>query len=43
MRYAPDEQHDAAMHILFSMDAALSSVPWNIFSWRTFWLLDWGE
>lgn len=26
MRYAPDEQHDAAMHILFSMDAALSSV-----------------
>jgi hypothetical protein len=27
MRYAPDEQHDAAMHILFSMDAALSSVP----------------
>ena len=27
MRYAPDEQHDAAMHILFSLDAALSSAP----------------
>ena len=26
MRYAPDEQHDAAMHILFCLDAALSSV-----------------
>eukprot|EP00977_Amphora_coffeiformis_P022838 scaffold11639_cov172-Amphora_coffeaeformis.AAC.15 len=24
-RYAPDEQHDAAMHILFCMDAALSA------------------